>query len=72
MSNGGDAVEGCIDAAARFLAREPSAVTRALDLHRPTGDGRCRGCGHRGVKWPCAVASSARRAFTLLAERRDQ
>jgi hypothetical protein len=62
------ATEDCIDVAARYLASDPPAVTRALDTHSPREDGRCRGCGHGGVRWPCAVAAIARRAFALLGE----
>jgi hypothetical protein len=61
--------EDCIEVAARYLATEPDAVNRALDVHSATSDGRCRGCGHRAVHWPCAVAVIARRAFVLLADR---
>jgi hypothetical protein len=61
-------VEDCIEAAAQYLAYEPSAVARALAVHIPRGDGRCRGCGHRGVKWPCVVAISAQRALQLLSD----
>jgi hypothetical protein len=57
----------CITMAARYLATEPAAVTRALDVHCPAGDGHCRGCGHERVRWPCAVATIARRAFAILA-----
>ncbi|MGH3589172.1 MAG: hypothetical protein ACRDQ0_22920 [Pseudonocardia sp.] len=66
------AVEDCIEAAAWFLAQDPGAVARALDVHTPTRDGRCRGCAYRGLQWPCAVASSARRAAQLLSEHHGQ
>lgn len=57
---------GCIDAAARYLASEPAAVTRALTTHQTDPDSWCRGCG-RIVRWPCAVAIIAQRAQALLA-----
>lgn len=61
-------VADCIDAAARYLATEPAAVQRALATHRRGTDGRCTGCGGV-VRWPCATASSARRALELLGDR---
>jgi hypothetical protein len=61
--------DDCIEMAARYLATEPDAVNRALDVHSATSDGRCGGCGYRAVRWPCAVATIARRAFAMLAER---
>jgi hypothetical protein len=55
----------CIDEAARYLAREPAAIDRALSRHRPDADGRCTGCGRSAPPWPCAVASSATLALEL-------
>jgi hypothetical protein len=62
--------QDCIEVAAEFLAHEASAVARALTVHVPRQDGRCHGCGHRGIRWPCAVAISAQRAAQLLSERK--
>jgi hypothetical protein len=59
---------GCIDAAARYLASEPAAVTRALTTHQTDRDGWCRGCD-RTVRWPCAVDSIAQRAQALVTTR---
>ena len=56
----------CIDAAARYLATEPAAVVRALAAHTSGPTGRCTGCGHTPPRWPCAIATSARRALALL------
>ena len=52
-------VAGCIDAAARFLAAQPGAVERMLNIHRPRGDGRCSACLPL-VHWPCTMANIAR------------
>lgn len=52
----------CITAAAQFMAAQPGAARRALAVHRPDASGRCIGCGHRGVAWPCVVVEIARRS----------
>ncbi len=65
----GGAGQDCITTAAHYLATEPDAVTRALDVHSPGSDGRCRGCGHEGVRRPCAVASFAGRCLAILSNR---
>ena len=61
-----EAMANCIEAAALYLATQPDAVDRALASHTSDARGCCAGCGSANVRWPCAVAVSARRAEELL------
>jgi hypothetical protein len=59
----------CITEAARLLVVNSGAAERLLALHRPSGDGRCVGCGHTMTRWPCALVAVARAAQDLVARR---